>query len=300
VREARVALIQNRWRPEPELNLRHVLELIESVPGPLDLVCLPEFFLGPPWYFPGQAHMKGVVDDTVPGRVTARLGEVARRRGCYISCGTLVERSGERYYNTSAVVGPDGEVAGVARKMHRYSAEIRAIEAGDRPLLVETPFGTLGVCICSDFWIPEVPRMLALQGAEIICIPGASLATNLEITRPCIQANSTFNVCYTLYTSIVGSATGTRGGREFSIEMAGYSTAASPNALLATLDREEGVVRVTLDMEALRGWRQVDPRFKQTLYWCLQGRRPELYGALQGDYVGKSDLEALLREHLDR
>jgi predicted amidohydrolase len=294
----KVGLIQNRWREEPEENFRNVLELIDSLPGPLDLLCLPEFFLGPPWYFPGQEHLRGVVDDTLPGRITRRLGEVARARRCWISCGTLVERCGDRFYNSSVVLDPEGEIRGVARKMHRYSAEIRAIDAGDTPLLVDTPFGRIGVCICSDFWIPEVPRILALRGAEILCIPGASIATNLEITRPCIQANSTFNVCYTLYTSIVGSASGVRGGREFSIEMAGYSTAAAPGGLMATLDRMEGVLRVTLDMDQLRSWRKVDPRFKNTLYWCLHGRRPELYAALMEDYVDKSDLAALLREHL--
>jgi predicted amidohydrolase len=291
-------LIQNRWREHPEENLDNVLDLIDSLPGPLDLVCLPEFFLGPPWYFPGKEHLKGLVDDTVPGRITRRLGEVARARRCYIVCGTLVERCGERYYNTSVVLDRDGEIRGLGRKMHRYSAEIRAIEAGDEPLLVETPFGRIGVCICSDFWIPEVPRMLALKGAEILCIPGASLATNLEITRPCIQANSTFNVCYTLYASIVGTASGMRAGREFSIEMAGYSTVASPSGLLATLDREESALRVSLDMDHLRTLREVDLRFQRTLYWCLHGRRPELYRSLLEDYVGKSDLETLLREHL--
>ena len=299
MRPIHIALIQNRWRDEPSENLRTVLDLIESVPGDLDLVCLPEFFLGAPWYFPGQAHRRGEVDDTVPGRLTQRLGEVARARRCYMSCGTIVERRDEVYYNTSVMLDPAGEICGLARKMHRYSAEIRAIEAGDEALLVDTPFGKVGTCICSDFWIPEVPRMLALRGAEILCVPGASLATNLDITHPCIQANSTLNVCYTLYTSIVGGACGERGGREFSIEMAGYSCAAAPDGMLACLDREEAALHTRLDMAALREWREVDPRFEKTLYWCLHGRRPELYAGLLDDYVGKKDLEAILREHLE-
>jgi predicted amidohydrolase len=291
--------VQSAWKGSPEENLKAVLRLVDGIDGPTDLICLPEFFLGPPWYFPGQALLKGVVDQPIPGPVTDKFCAIARERHSYVLCGTLVEREGDRYYNTSALIDWHGNIIGKARKIHRFSAELLAIDAGTEQLLVDTPFGKLGVCVCSDFWIAEMPRMLALKGAEIIAVPGASIVRNLGITRPCIQANSSFNVCYTLFTSLVGSVSGSRGGREVSISIGGCSTIASPEEILATLDQQETVLYASLDMDYLRESRTVDLSFKRSLYWCLHGRLPELYRDIVRPYVGKSDLRSLLAGYLD-
>jgi len=294
----RIALVQSHWRGGPEENLAAVLAMIEQVTEPVQLISLPEFFLGAPWYFPGRQHLKEVIDQTIPGPVTKILGEIARRKRCYILCGTVVEREEDRYYNTSVLLDDRGRIVGKARKIHRFSAEMLSIDCGDSQLLVETPFGKLGVCVCSDFWIVVMPRMLALRGAEIIAVPGAALKGNLGITRPCVQANSSLNVCYTLFNGGVGKVTGERGGREVSIEVAGCTTVAGPEGLVATLDDEETIVYADLDLDYLRTLRTVDLTFKRSLYWCLHGRLPQLYSGICEDYVEKSDLKALLKQYL--
>lgn len=295
---ASVALVQSHWKGDPETNLQGVLRLIETIDRPVDLICLPEFFLGAPWYFPGREHLKGRIDQEIPGPVTDVFANLAAQRGCYILCGTLVERLGDRFYNSCALIDDSGAIAGVARKIHRFSAEMLSVEASDEQLLVDTPFGRLGLCVCSDFWMVEMPRMLALRGAEIIAVPGAALANNLAITRPCIQANSSFNVCYTLFVGPVGGVTGERGGRRVSIDMAGCSTVAAPTGLLGSLDDEEAVLYAELDLEALRIERTVDLSFKRSLYWCLHGRRPECYRGLLEPYSERTDLQSLLTEYL--
>lgn len=295
----RVALVQSHWREDPQENIAAVLALIEGVREPVQLICLPEFFLGAPFYFPGRAHLKGRTDQTIPGPITERFGEIARERRCYILCGTMVEREGDRYYNTSVLIDDRGQIAGKARKIHRFSAELTSIEAGDEQLLIRTPFGVLGVCVCSDFWIIEMPRILALRGAEIIAIPGAALVGNLAITRPCIQANSSYNVCYTLFAGGVGRVEGQRAGRRVAIEVGGCSTVAGPEGLIATLDAEEQVLCAQLDLGYLRQMRTVDPSFKRSLYWCLHGRLPHLYQGLLEHYADRSDLASLLEAYLD-
>lgn len=295
---ARVAVVQSHWRETPEENLAAVLRLVEGITEPVELICLPEFFLGAPWYFPGRAHLRKALEQTIPGPATDVLARVARERGCYIACGTLVEREGERSYNTCALLDDRGRVAARARKIHRFSAEMLSIDAGDAQVLVDTPFGRLGICVCSDFWVVEMPRMLALRGAEIIAVPGAALTRNLGITRPCIQANSSFNVCYTVFAGGVGRVTGERAGRTVSIEVGGCSTVAGPEAILGTLDGEEGVLVAELDLEALRTERTVDLSFRRSLYWCLHGRLPHLYEGLTEHYVEHSSLETLLRDYL--
>lgn len=298
ITQPRVALIQSHWKGSPEESLEGLLTLLNGITEPVDLICLPEFFLGAPWYFPGRQHLIGIIDQTIPGPVTDLLSDIARQRSCYIVCGTLVERELDRYYNTSVVIDQHGRIAGKARKIHRYGAEVVSVTAGTDQLLLDTPFGKLGVCICSDFWISEMPRMLALRGAEIIVVPGASIVHNLGITRPCIQANSTFNVCYTLYAGIVGSVTGERGGRQVTVALGGYSTVADPERIVATIDDDETVVYATLDMEWLRQMREVDLSFARSLYWCLHGRQPDYYGGIMQPYIGASNLTTLLERHM--
>jgi predicted amidohydrolase len=295
------ALVQFHWRATPRENLEHVLETVEAIGrrGNVRLVALPEFFLGPPFYFPGCAHLRGTVDDTVPGRVTDLLSDLARRYSLYILAGTIVEREGDSYFNCSPVIDDRGEVIGKARKVHCYAAELMAIQPSAEQLIVDTPLGRIGVCVCSDFWIQEMPRLLALRGAEIIYVSGASLSQELGITRPCVQANSVHNVCCTLYTSVVGGVTGERAGRAFAIEFGGYTCAADPSHLLGTLDDQEAVLYVEIDLERVRQLRQVDVTFKNTLYWGLWGRRPELYDGLTRPYVGAdTELRSVLEAYL--
>lgn len=296
------ALVQFHWRKTPEENFRHVLSAIDEIGrrGDVRLIGLPEFFLGPPFYFPDRAYLKGIVDDTIPGWVTEELSKKARQYNTYILCGTIVERDGDDYYNSSALIDDQGSVIGKARKMHCYAAELVSIKSGEEIFIADTPLGKIGVCVCSDFWIQEVPRMLALNGAEIIYVSGASLIQDIDITRPCILANSVHNVCYTLYTSVVGGVTGQRAGQpSFSIEFGGYTTISSPREIVATLGDEEAILYATLDVDWVRELRQVDIKFKNTLYWGLWGRRPELYGDILKPYVeAGEDLKELLEAYL--
>jgi predicted amidohydrolase len=293
----RVALVQTHWREDPETNFEVALDLLESVTD-AHLVVLPEFFLGPPPYFPGREHLKGIVDQPIPGPATDRIAELARRKGFWVLCGTIVERNGDLYHNTSALINDQGEIVAKARKIHRFAAEMLTVTPGDEQVVVDTPFGRLGVCVCSDFWIMEMPRMLALRGAEIIAVPGAALVGNLPITRACLQANSSFNVCYTLLAGAVGEVSGERAGREVTISVGGHSTVAGPERLLGTIEGQETVLYADLDLDYLREMREVDLSFVRSLYWCLHGRQPELYQGLMNKYVGADDLHSLITGYL--
>ncbi|MFF2910176.1 carbon-nitrogen hydrolase family protein [Paenibacillus sp. NPDC057934] len=300
--KVKVGLLQVQWVDDPIEALEKVLELVDTTlqNNKLDLLCLPEFFTGAPWYMPNRAHLKGVIDDTIPGNITTALGKLAKKYTTYILCGTIVERDNDKYYNSCVLLNDEGEIVGKARKIHRYSSELSNIEAGTEQMLVDTPFGKLGVCICSDFWIPEMPRILALRGAEIICIPGGSLTQNISTTKSCMIANSVQNVCYTLYASIVGGIEGVRSGRKVSIKFEGHSSVAGPRGMIESLDKEPGVIITELDMNELRSLRQVDTSFKETLFWSLWGRQPDLYKRLSEPYVGaKDDLASLVTNYLN-
>jgi 5-aminopentanamidase len=75
-------------------------------------------------------------------------------------------------YNSAAAVAPGGELLGVYRKAHLWDRESLFFERGPEfPPVLETPLGRIGVCVCYDLSFPEVPRGLALAGADLIAIP---------------------------------------------------------------------------------------------------------------------------------
>lgn len=295
-RRPRVALLQTRWREDPAENFRCAVAALESM-EPVQLAVLPEFFLGPPFYFPGRLHLKGVIDHPIPDPIFDQMGDIARRKGCWIVCGSVIERAGDDYYNTAVVLDDSGDIVARVRKAHLFSAEFVALKAGDEAVVLDTPFGRLGVCICSDFWIPEMPRMLALKGAEMIAIPGAALRNNLAATKPCIYATSVLNATDILYVGGVGKVSGERGGRTVTIDLAGHSTAATPEGIVAELEEQEAVLYADLDLDRLAELRQIDFSFAKTLYFGLHGRRPELYDRLLKHAEGVSGLGPVLAEY---
>ena len=106
-----------------------------------------------------------------PGPATKYFGELARKHGLYIVAG-LLERDGHIVYNSTALLGPDGQMLGKYRKTCLPRSEVEAgIFPGHEYPVFETRFGKLGMMICYDGFFPEVARELANRGAEVIAWP---------------------------------------------------------------------------------------------------------------------------------
>ncbi|MFC8501991.1 carbon-nitrogen hydrolase family protein [Pedococcus sp. NPDC057267] len=116
----------------------------------------------------------------VPGPVTEPVQQVARDLGVHVVLGTY-ERGPERgvVYNASVLVGRDGEVAGVYRKTHPFCTEHVDgggwVTPGHDVTVVETDLGRIGMIICFDGDYPELSRIQAVRGAEVIVRPSALL-----------------------------------------------------------------------------------------------------------------------------
>ena len=116
----------------------------------------------------------------LPGPVIAPIQDAAAALGVHVCVGTY-ERGGERgvVYNSSVLIGPEGSLLGVYRKTHPFCGEIRArggwVTPGDEVCVVDTDLGRIGMMICFDGDYPELARIQAVQGAEIICRPSALL-----------------------------------------------------------------------------------------------------------------------------
>jgi deaminated glutathione amidase len=116
----------------------------------------------------------------IPGPVVEPFLHAAKDLGIYLVAGSY-ERGRRRgvVHNAAVLAGPSGDVLGVYRKTHPFGGE-RAdrggwVTPGEDICVVDTPFGRVGLIICFDGDYPELSRITAIRGAEIICRPSALL-----------------------------------------------------------------------------------------------------------------------------
>ena len=144
----------------------------------------------------------------IPGPVTAPLQEVAARLGVHLVWGTY-ERGPERgiVYNSAALIGPTGEVLGVYRKTHPFCSELRSrggwVVPGDEVCVIDTELGRIGMIICFDGDYPEVARIQAVRGAEILVRPSA-LLRSADIWELTTRARAYDNHLFVIGTNATG------------------------------------------------------------------------------------------------
>jgi predicted amidohydrolase len=86
----------------------------------------------------------------------------------------LIEKDGDKVFNTAVIFDRQGEFAGKYRKTHLHGPEVFAgTSCGDEYPVFELDFGKVGIQTCYDEWFPEVSRVLAFKGAEILLLPVA-------------------------------------------------------------------------------------------------------------------------------
>ncbi|MFN3259353.1 MAG: nitrilase family protein [Pikeienuella sp.] len=169
--EIRVACVQ--MEPvvgEKARNVARSLEFIEEAAGEgAKLIVLPEL-ANSGYVFETREEAFSLAEEIPGGETVSAWAGAAARLGVWIVAG-IAEREGARLFNSSVLVGPEGHV-GTFRKAHLWNAEALFFEPGDLGFPVfATPLGRIGMCICYDGWFPESYRLMALQGADIVCVP---------------------------------------------------------------------------------------------------------------------------------
>jgi predicted amidohydrolase len=137
-----------------------------------EVVVLPELIV------PGYGWRRKIVQadaEPIDGDTVTAWTQVARDANGYVA-GGLAERDGDSLYNTAVLVGPQG-LALHYRKLHLFAGEKGVFTPGDLGLPVaRTPLGVVGLCVCYDLRFVETLRVLALRGADLVCVPTAWVA----------------------------------------------------------------------------------------------------------------------------
>lgn len=169
----RIGLAQISAEPcDVEGNLRHSENAIRAAfEDDADIVVLPEMIVS--GYLTDRQALLPVAE-SVPGPTVEAWSELAAEGQGYVA-GGFCEIDGEALYNTAVLVGPTGLIMHY-RKVHLFADEKIVFRPGNLGFPVaDTRFGTIGLCVCYDLRFVEVVRILALKGADLICVPTAWL-----------------------------------------------------------------------------------------------------------------------------
>ena len=140
------------------------------------LICAPEGFLE--GYIVQEKGLtreryRSVGESLRRGEYIREMRELCAELGVYLVAG-FAERAGARMYNSAALVGPRGEIAGLFHKVHDMGVEALNTKGEGFPVF-DTDLGRVGIMICFDRQLPETARLLALQGARLILNPSAGM-----------------------------------------------------------------------------------------------------------------------------
>ncbi|MHA1202354.1 MAG: nitrilase-related carbon-nitrogen hydrolase [Candidatus Heimdallarchaeaceae archaeon] len=227
-----------------ESNLDKLSSMIENSPD-FDLLVLPE--LANSGYVFSSKDELVKASETIPdGLFVEKLSEITKSRNSVIVCG-ICEKKGEKFYNSSVLIGPDGFIAKY-QKIHLFDREKLFFQPGNGPLKsFEVKGMKIGMLVCFDWIFPEATRVLALEGIDILA-HSANLV--LPYSQTAMLARSIENRIFTITSNRTGSEE--NGGIE--LTFTGQSQITSPKMELlasAGVDTEE-IRIVEIDIEIAR------------------------------------------------
>jgi predicted amidohydrolase len=284
------------WGDEEPRNLDEAISYVEQAAAlGVDLLAYPENYPGP--Y--RSANRFEVVEP---------MQAAAAAHGVSLALGTSfeVEPGSGRFNVATVLINKDGSVAGVMRRTHPRGPyiyrggtlwDLDYEEADDFPVF-DMGWGKVGVVTCSEVFVPEVARVLALRGAELCLFPTGLLIDELGYTdnwRTLIRARAIENLMYTAVTVNLFPPEFADRYRQAPLDEApsasgltrGIAMIASPERVLAASE-SPGILTADLDLDRIRQLREtveelIVPAPYRTIPGILSWRRPEVLGALADD-----------------
>ncbi|MBU1343670.1 MAG: carbon-nitrogen family hydrolase [Proteobacteria bacterium] len=223
-----------------EATLQKAADSIEKCTD-ADLVILPEIWNIGFMSFDGYVKHAEAIDGPTP----SLMKKLAAKMNIYLHTGSFVEEDNGQYYNTSLLVSPEGEVVGRYRKIHLFgynSQETQILSPGQDVVVVDTPFGKIGMATCFDLRFPELFRAMVDKGAELFMVCSAWPYPRIESWIMLNRVRALENQAYL----ISANSAGLNGGSQF----VGHSMVVDPwGTILAGAGDEEMIVKTTIDLK---------------------------------------------------
>ncbi len=282
MKQARIALIQTHWPGDRATIIDAYRSLVkEAATAGAQLVCLQEFTLSP--YFASTIDEANYqwAEPLYGGDTDRVLGELAREHNLWL-VGSIFERddahaNGQRvYWDTATLHNPNGNLAGFTRKVHIPQGdgyhEDHYYGGADQFPVHPVDGLNLAIPTCYDQWFPELSRIYALNGADLIFYP---TAIGSEPTAPDMDSQEAWQTVMRgqAIANGVYIAAANRTGRE-GVAFYGSSFVCDPMGNIiaqASRDRTD-IIYADIDPQVLAQWRELFPLLRQ--------RRPAVYSQL--------------------
>ncbi|HET8640167.1 MAG TPA: carbon-nitrogen hydrolase family protein [Solirubrobacterales bacterium] len=265
----RAAVIQLNSNDDKARNLAAAERLVtEAAADGAEVVALPE-----KWSLlaAGDALLAGAEPLDGPTLTAARGW--ARELGIHLLAGSIAEKGAGKAFNTSVLIGPGGEDLAVYRKIHMFDVDVGGVayreseyeEAGAD--LATASLGDLvaGLTVCYDLRFPELYRILALRGAELITVPSAfTSVTGRDHWEVLLRARAIENQVFVLAPNQAGEAPP-------HFDSYGRSSIVDPWGAILAVAAGDGECFVAADLDPA-----AQQRVRESLP-SLANRRPEAY-----------------------
>ena len=263
-----VAAVQLNSTPEIAANLARARSLIAEAAGrEAQLVALPEYFA-----CCGPEEVMAAAAQPLDGPLVGEFRQLARKLGISLLLGSFPEQAGpgELPYNTSVLLGPQGQLLARYRKMHLYDAALPGVpphresaffQRGSEVVTAALPGSPFiaGLAVCYDLRFPELFRAQVGRGANLLLLPAAfAFRTGRDHWEALLRARAIENLSYVVAPGQWGQhGPGRRSyGRSLILDPWGLTLAQAPDG--------EGVIYAWLDFERLYRLRRELP--------CLEHR----------------------------
>ncbi|MFZ6756033.1 carbon-nitrogen hydrolase family protein [Undibacterium sp. Ji50W] len=151
-------------------------------------------------YGPAKTHAQ-----PAGGPLEQRFREMAMQHNVWLIPGSVYEQDGERIYNMTPVINPQGDIVARYRKMFPFLPYETGVEAGTDFCVFDVPkVGRFGISICYDKWFPETTRTMVMMGAEVILQPTMTDTIDRELELTIARTNAAINQCYFIDVNGVG------------------------------------------------------------------------------------------------
>ena len=220
-------------------NVRAACSLLRNVSDAT--IVLPELF-NTGYLFRSQDELDTLAESASAGFTVTEMRKVAKQRNLNLVFG-IAEKQGRKYFNTAVLVTPKGKTY-IYRKTHLFDREKLFFAPGENGYAVHVVVGArIGMMVCFDWAFPEVARVLALEGAQVICHP-ANLV--MPYCQDAMRTRSIENRVFTVTANRIGSEK--RGS--VSISFTGNSQIVDPagNVLASASDRSESLKIVDVQL----------------------------------------------------
>jgi omega-amidase len=192
--------------------------------------------------------------ETEGGPSVGLLKHIAEATSSYVIGGSILEMESGRFYNTSFVISPDSRIIGKYRKIQLFTPfeEHKTLSHGEDLPVFQLPFAKIGIMTCYDLRFPEICRIYALKGAQIVFVPSNFPKPRLDPWVTLSKARALENQLFIVAVNRVGA---TREADYF-----GHSLVVGPRGdVLTEAGEDEVILSAEIDLGEIQRFREEIP-----------------------------------------